>query len=103
MAQPESDKELETEYCNQIRDFFNSAACKQFMLPMIQQLVTKELPKPNTPDWQTKYQYAFALSDAFTLIINSMNNLAGRDEFIAKVEKMLDEGGADPSAPVDEA
>ncbi len=96
-------QDLEIEYCQVIKDFVNSEAWKKYALPMINQVVTKELPKPGTERWQEKYMYAFALSEAFTLIINTLTNLSGKDEFIKKMQKMLDEGGANPSQPIDEA
>jgi len=97
----ETEKEIELEYCQQIKDFVNSEAWKKYALPMISQVVTKELPKPVGPDWEDKYRYAFALSDAFAMIINTLQNLSGKDEFIKKMEKFLEEGK--PDAPVDEA
>lgn len=102
MTRKNTEKDIEIEYCQNIKDFVASDAWKKYALPMIHQTVTKELPKPNTPDWQPKYIYAFALSDAFALIINTLENLSGRDEFLKKMAEAV-EGGAHPDAPVDEA
>lgn len=97
----ETEKDIEIEYCQQIRDFVNSDAWKKYALPLINQVVTKELPKPVGPDWEDKYRYAFALSDAFSMIINTLQNLSGRDEFLKKMGEALEGGKKD--APIDEA
>jgi len=97
----DTEKDVELEYCQQIKDFVNSEAWKKYALPLINQTVTKELPKPVGPDWEDKYRYAFALSDAFSMIINTLQNLSGKDEFLKKMGQVLE--GAKVDLPIDEA
>lgn len=81
----------EQQYNSQIKEFFNSEAYKDYLLPMIMQVAQREFPKPNEKGWEQKYIYAYALSDAFSAIMNAMHNVSGKNEFIKEMEKYLEQ------------
>lgn len=88
-------KDQELEYILTIKQFVNSSAWQEYALPMITTVLQKELPKPDSKDWEVKYRYAFALSDAFTLILNTLTNLSSKDEFMKNMERVFN--------PIDES
>ena len=90
------DSDLEQVYAAQVKSFVSSDAWRKFVLPMLHQVVAKELPAPTGPNWEEKYRFAFALSQSMSLLINSLTNLSGRDDFLQNIQKRLD-------MPVDEA
>lgn len=79
----------EKEYISEIKAFFNSEAWKEYAQPLIYRSVQSELPKPNKKGWQEKYIYAHALSTALSLVINTLSNLSGKQEYLKKVEKYI--------------
>lgn len=85
MAQ--SDKEKQ--YIGEIKSFFTSDAWKEYAQPLIFRSVQSELPKPSEKGWQEKYIYAHALSTALALIVNTLTNLSGKQEYLKKVEKFI--------------
>ncbi len=102
-AQP---SDVEREYALKVKEFFTSDAWNGYLMPMISQSLQKELPKPGSERWKSRYVYAFALSEAFSLIINTLSNMAGRSEFLKKVEKFYDgteESEEDKKVKVDHA
>lgn len=98
-------EEKEKEYSVQIKEFLQSAAWKDYALPLIYQAVQKELPAPTSKGWEDKYRYAFALSSAFSMVINALNNLSSRKEFMEKVTKFIEEEAVkvDHGKPIDES
>lgn len=98
-------EDKEKEYSTQIKDFLGSDAWKDYALPLIYEALQKELPAPNTKGWEDKYRYAFALSTAFTMVINSLHNLSSKKEFMDRVAKFVDEeaGKTNGYGAVDEA
>lgn len=86
----------EDHYISEVKNFIQSDTWKEYLLPLLNASVQKELPKPNEKGWQERYIYAHALASAFAMFINSMTNLAGKKEFKKEVEKYL-------NASIDEA
>jgi len=87
--QDKPDKKTEARFLAEIKQFVNSDAWKKYALPMINQSVQKELPKPTEENWQEKYIYAHALANAFSMVINALQNMAGRKDFEKRIEKFL--------------
>lgn len=81
---------IEEGYIMAIKEFVNSPAYKEYMLPMIMQVVQKELPKPGTERWQEKYTYHYALTEAFTMFVNTLNNLSNKDQFLKEAENYME-------------
>jgi hypothetical protein len=84
--------ETEERMIKEVKAFLKTDAWSEFLLPTLLSTVQKELPTPTQKGWQEKYRTAFALSSAISLIINSLNNMASRDEFLKRVKKFYDRG-----------
>jgi len=84
--------ETEERLIKEVKGFVNSDAWKEYLLPMLLSAVQKELPVPTEKGWQEKYRSAFALSSAISLIVNTLTNTAGKDEFMKKVKKFYESG-----------
>lgn len=84
-------EDKEKEYSAQIKQFMESPAWREYALPLIYQVLEKQLPAPVEKGWEEKYRYAFALSSAFSMVINSLTNLSNRKAFLEKMKKFVDE------------
>ena len=98
-------EDIEKEYSVQIKQFLETPAWRDYAFPMIYSALQKTLPSTTDERWQEKYIYAFALSSAFTMVINSLSNLSTRKDFLDKQKKFIDEanGKVDHTKPVDES
>jgi hypothetical protein len=81
----------ETAYAREIKVFLESPAWREYALPIINQSVQKELPKPNIKGWQDKYVYAHALASAFSMIINALTNLSDKENFNKRMERYMNQ------------
>lgn len=82
-------KDIEREHIAVIKEFYNSSAWREYALPMIMNVASKDLPKPGTERWEERYRYHYALSEALSLVINTISNLSNKDEFIKRSEQFL--------------
>jgi len=87
-------KSKEEIYISKIKEFVNSEAWTEYLRPILNNLLQGELPKPNTPDWEEKYRYYYALANAFSAFINALENMANKEDFLKRIEKL--------NVPIDE-
>ncbi len=89
MSSKQSEKNTEERYLAEIRGFFNSEAWREYALPLINQSVQGELPKPSEKGWQERYVYAHALATCLSMLINTLSNLSNKKEYQKAVDKFL--------------
>jgi len=87
-------KNVEKTYISTIKQFVNSDAWREYLRPMLNKVLQGELPKPTTSHWQDKYRYYYALANAFSSFINALENLANKEDFLKRIEKL--------NVPIDE-
>ena len=87
LASQVSDKERE--HILKVKEFVNSEAYRDYLMPLIMKVVSQELPKPGTDRWQERYTYHYALTEAMTLLVNTLTNLSTKDEFLKRADKFI--------------
>lgn len=87
--QSNNQQDKEQAHIARIKEFFNSEAWNEYALPLIGQVASRELPKPNAEGWERRYVYHYALSEALSLVINTLTNLSNKDEFLKRAEQYI--------------
>lgn len=68
------------------RDFLQCEFLQQFLMPFMDKDRMEAYPKPEKPDWQEKYRYAFAKDEVYTKLMETIVSWKSEAEALEKKE-----------------